>query len=242
MILTYFSVDYILNNKKFNTKIIDLLFSNTNKNSIIYKDNRVDYILNKRNDIINSFDLYKNVSIYIMKQFHKYTLPGTNKFTFQFVNNYLCRQPMLNNIRLYTFVNDLMNNYHNFILNNSFPFDNNGNNVLNKLSITIDKFNNKYLLINNTFKIGFKDKRNHIVDRIIKKLNSFKNLPINFKDLSHVVRILEMMDNYLNNGTIYFPLKNKDDIIKIKYNKNKKFNLNNFYKNNLNKFNNLFKK
>jgi hypothetical protein len=175
-----------------------------------------------------------------MSQFKNYVVPGTNSFTFQFVYNYIYSNKFLPNVRLNTFVNDLLDEWNTFISKNSFPYDRKGNKVVDKIKVVKDENGNKFLILNNIFKIAFKDRIKMIGGRLEKKLNSFENQLLNFKDLSHVVRFLFMVKKVKNNENIVFPLENKNEILKVKYNKNKNFNLNEFYNTNLNKFNQIF--
>lgn len=234
-----YSTDYILNNN-FSTKVIDLLFSDNKCDSVIFRDNRVNNLFNKKFDILNKMDLRLHTSIYIMSQFKNYVVPGTNSFTFQFVYNYIYSNKFLPNVRLNTFVNDLLDEWNTFISKNSFPYDRKGNKVVDKIKVVKDENGNKFLILNNIFKIAFKDRIKMIGGRLEKKLNSFENQLLNFKDLSHVVRFLFMVKKVKNNENIVFPLENKNEILKVKYNKNKNFNLNEFYNTNLNKFNQIF--
>lgn len=209
----YWSLQYWLNLlEKSDSNAVDLLYSYQKKDCVVYKHGLFDQFIENRHKLLNSCKI-KGYIGYICQQSKKYGLKssrlGIVKSIWKYLQEKVSKQTLHDkDVKLgdymhdifyrfgkepYCFIKELKNGENGLIVCGSVHIP----------TITIKEF----------------------YDRIKKQWDQYgerarlaeKNEGIDWKALSHAVRCIGQMKEYLETGHITFPIKNVEQVKKIKY-------------------------
>ena len=118
--------DFFKKLRKGDTNKIDLLFSPSNKEMVIYDDGFIEKIYNNRHKLITNNILKSGIFGYSYKQWKRYGVKGTGLYSIEFILNYIRDNKINNNVRLREYIFDLEQKYKEDVSNKSLKFDNKG--------------------------------------------------------------------------------------------------------------------
>ncbi len=202
--------------------MIDILYSDSNKDMIIYEieDNILSKIFNEdknnygenRIKCLNTKILKKSILGYSYNQVKRYKVTGSTRFVFSFSLEYIKQKISEGKKRLTReFIYDMVDDY-----NNKLIID------YGKSKIEIDEKNDRKMLIINHLKFLENTPLYDIMESLNKnvdKMNLTKSKQsMDNKAVSHVLRCIYQGYDLLNEGKIIFPLSKdrKENVMKIK--------------------------
>lgn len=232
---TYYSLQYYLELlAKGDTTALDMLFAYTNEKAIL----QTSPIWN---NIINNIDAFitKNMKAYLgycKSQCIKYSLKGDKLNNFYKFLNFLSRENSYTwaeegDITLYHCLNfALKGNYNNKVLDKYIPKIGEEKIKFTKIDFGehcyIETANNKesYLVISgikfqlNDWCKSNMDKVERVIDNYGKRAkNAAEDNGVDYKAISHAVRVILQVEEILKTGKLQFPLKEAKFIKSIKY-------------------------
>lgn len=216
---TYYSLHYFLELlSKGDTNALDLFFSYTNTNCILISDE----MWNENWDLIKEKIITKNLTrylSYVKSQSMKYSLKGDK------LRDYKSFRDFLSGIENKTLLEYLSCNYeeiNDFLVgeNKKFPY-------FGEKSFFERAKNGNYYLVIHDIKFDVKEscvvnfeKVNRVIKSYGDRVNKVaKDNGVDYKALSHAVRVIFQVEELLKEGHITFPLKEREFIKSIKYKK-----------------------
>lgn len=185
---------------------LDLLFSVSNKDCIIYKSDLSDIIFRNYSQFVNC----KNQNAYIgycIGQAKKYGIKGSKLGIIKQIKEYLDNECRYNeNDRLITCIEDIIAKFYH-------P----------QYCFTVDKNDDIGLVLCERMHMG-KITMKEFYGRLVRHYDQYgeraklamENKGIDWKALSHAVRCLYQVQELIETGKIQFPLKYANELIKIK--------------------------
>ena len=225
---TYYSLQYFLElASKGETNAMDILFAYTNKDAILKITPEWEYVINNIDKILT-----KNINAfmgYCKSQCIKYSVKGEKLNNFNKFKNF-CERHLYDidkngsPILLYkVFKNQLGNNF-------KIPIYEEGKVKFNKIDFgdhcyLMTEKNNKYFIIISDIKIQLESSIKEAYHKINNVITSYgkraeeaaSNNGVDYKAISHCIRVLFEVEEILTKHKIEFPLKEKDFIKSIKY-------------------------
>lgn len=220
--ITLYTVQYFIHNllKNGDTGALDLLFSMNNANSIIYMDNRFGKIFNNKDKIINVKTANAYVG-YAIGQAKKYGIKGSRLGVFKQIKEYIETQTVSRNINCGFSTISLKDDENTYLEEIVLK-------IVEKFYHESYCFKKEIKGIEYLFVCGSHHQYNlstkEFYERMCKEVERYGDRAklaeqeggIDWKALSHAVRVLEQCQELYKEGNITFPLPNKDFILEIK--------------------------
>ncbi len=172
-----------------NIGALDILFSNTNPDCIIYIDSRLDKIFESQNKLVSE-KIVKSSYDYIIKQGKKYGIKGSRLGELRKINDII--ENCEDNKKLSVYADEILSQSDYIV------FD-----------------ENKFIISDKIYEFSIKMREMKL--RIKNDINKYK-IPseIDYKALSHALRVCKQGQSLLNFGKITFPLRYAEELIEIK--------------------------
>lgn len=210
----HWSVQYWLTLlRKGDTGAIDLLFSRSNTNTIMYDCNELDELFNNPLRLFNPKDT-NSVVRYCVGQAKKYGIKGSRlgviKKVYQYLDIFPLTEDEWKEYKLSSFLNDILKDCYD----SSYCF--------HKTITVQDKIVNCLCLcgklhMENISMLEFKRRIDLVYEEYgMRARLAEENKGIDWKALSHAIRSIEQVKQLLTTAHITFPLVNRDVIMKIK--------------------------
>jgi len=235
--VTFYSLQYFLElASKGETNALDMLFSFTNKDAVIFKDDLWDILINGIDNIVT-----KNVNSYLgfcKSQAVKYSIKGEKLNNFKTFESF-CKKyydeknnngapiTLKTALQKYIFLDDkklpIVGEDRKVL---SDCLDNNTfGHIFGEHAYFVTADNKEVYLQISGVKFQLQDSIKSSYHKVLKVINSYgvraenaaSDNGADYKALSHAIRVLYQTEELLTTGMIKFPLGNKDFVKSIKY-------------------------
>jgi len=201
------------------TNAFDILFSGTNKKSVLKTSDMFKYIFTGRHLFLSKNNLLKGNVGYVFRQLKRFACKGSNLFVINFVYEYLSK--VSDTSELNEHVDAMIEQFKKEIV--AFSQDESGDKNEEKLRVVYSAKGEKFLEVNRDKKFMFNQRVKQILPSLLNWKNSYgersklslESGGVDAKAISHAWRSI-MQTKELLTGDIKFPLKGSKELLKVK--------------------------
>ncbi len=208
--ITLYSLQYFLKLlRKGDTGALDLLFSYTNNYSVLKRHTIISRIVENRSSLIDikNCDAYVN---YAISQARKYCIKGSRFGVLKNIHGFLTELKENDSFFVSSTIEDIEEELLRKFSDNSYCFLKKSNNIwylcvcgsMHQLNTTLPEFFSR--IAKQCEKYG------------VRTQSALDSNSIDWKAISHAIRVIYQCKELFSNGTITFPLKNCEEIKQIK--------------------------